>query len=55
MVGGVVVEDGVEVAVILDVEVGGGCERVDDGGGGCETVEDVDVGGGCETVDDEGG
>ncbi len=55
MVGGVVVEDGVEVVVILGVEVGGGCERVDDGGGVCETVEDVDVGGGCETVDDEGG
>ena len=52
MVGGVVVEDGVEVVVILTVEVGGGCERVDDGGGGCETVEDVDVGGGCETVDE---
>ncbi len=34
MVGRVVAEDGVEVAVILDVEVGGGCERVDDGGGG---------------------
>ncbi len=30
MVGGVVVEDGVEVAVILDVEVGDGCEGVDD-------------------------
>ena len=53
MVGGVVVEDGVEVVVILGVEVGGGCERVDDGGGGCETVDDG--GGGCETVDDEGG
>ncbi len=52
MVGGVVVEDGVEVAVILDVEVGGGCESVDDGGGGCETVDDG--GGGCETVDGEG-
>ena len=49
MVGGVVVEDGVEVVVILDVEIGGGCERVDDGGGGCETGDDV--GGGCETVD----
>ncbi len=63
MVGGVVVEDGVEVAVILDVEVGGGCERVNDGSGGCETVDDEgggcetvdDGGGGCETVDDEGG
>ena len=53
MVGGVVVEDGVEVAVSLDVEVGGGCERVDDGGGVCETVDDG--GGGCETVDDVGG
>ena len=51
MVGGVVVEDGVEVVVILTVEVGGGCERVDDGGGVCETVEDVDEGGRCETVD----
>ncbi len=30
MVGGVVVEDGVEVIVILTVEVGGGCESVDD-------------------------
>ncbi len=51
-VGGVVVEDGVEVTVILDVEVGGGCESVDDGGGGCETVDDG--GCGCETVDGEG-
>ena len=51
MVGGVVVEDGVEVVVILTVEVGGGCERVDNRGGVCETVEDVDEGGRCETVD----
>ena len=55
MVGGVVVEDGVEVVVILTVEVGGGCERVDDRGGVCDTVEDVDEGGRCETVDVEGG
>ena len=38
MVVGVAVEDGVEV--ILGVEVGGGCETVDDEDGGCETVDD---------------
>ncbi len=48
MVGGVVVEDGVEVVVILGVEGGSGCERVDDLGGRCETVDDG--GGGCETL-----
>ena len=53
MVGGVVVEDGVEVVVILGVEVGGGCERFDVGVGGCVAVDDG--GGECETVDDEGG
>ncbi len=53
MVGGVVVEDGVEVVVILGVEVDGGCESVDDRTGGCETVDDG--GGGCESVDDGGG
>jgi len=59
VVGGVVVEDSVEVVFILGVEESGGCESVDDGGGGCETVDDgdgryetVDDGGcGCETVD----
>ncbi len=35
---GGVVEDGVEV--IPGVEVGGGCETVDDEDGGCETVDD---------------
>ena len=53
MVGGVVVEDGVEVVVILGVEEDGICETVDDGGGGGEIVHDG--GGGCETVDDGGG
>ena len=53
MVGGVVVEDGVEVVVNLGVEIGDGCESVDDRGGRCETVDDGD--GGCETVDDGGG
>ncbi len=40
VVGGVVVEDGVEVVVILGVEEDGICETIDDGGGGCETVDD---------------
>ena len=48
MVGGVVVEDGVEVVVNLGVEIGDGCESVDDRGGRCETVDDGD--GGCETL-----
>ncbi len=44
VVGGVVVEDGVEVVLILGVEKGGGCESVDDGDGGCETLGGVDGG-----------
>ncbi len=48
MVGGVVVEDGVEVIVILGVEESGGWETVDDGGGGCEAVDGVDCGGGAD-------
>ncbi len=56
--GGVVVEDGVEVVVILGVEEGGGWETVDDEGGGCETVDGVDCGGGMDdgyvTDDDVG-
>ncbi len=39
--GGVVVEDGVEVVAIVGVEEGGGCEIVDVVGGGCRTVDDV--------------
>ena len=45
----------------ISVDVGGGCENVDDGGGGrdvgCETIDDVDGGrdAGCETVVDDDG
>ncbi len=52
VVGGVVVEDGVDVVLILGVEKGGGCEAVDDGGGVCETGDGGS--GGRETVENTG-